>query len=392
MIDTELKEALGSAAVCAENPIWVETSEQLEEYAAVWLKAEAVAVDTEFVRTETFYPRPGLIQLSDGLSCYLLDPLTIDNFDPLRAVFQSPDVIKLFHASSEDLELFFHSYQVLPEPLYDTQVAAAFLGDGFSMGLQRLLESDLDVQVEKGETTSNWLKRPLTESQIHYAALDVVYLPLLFRLQRERLLAAGSYLWCMEECQQMLETARQIDQDISSYYLRFSQLWNLPDKERAGLRDLTEWRERTARERDLTRNRLLRNQSLISIAQRWPTDSRQLSAVPDVWRGVVKEHGATILSILAGADESLKANPPQPIPQPLHFKWSKQLKKLKAIARHKATDLGIAPELMLKKKELEQIIRSLEESGTASLPDFMPLWRQQQVGQALLNTLNSPEK
>ena len=164
----------------------------------------------------------------------------------------------------EDMELFRHSYGVLPQPLYDTQVGAAFAGWGFSMGLQRLVAYALEVELGKGETTSDWLQRPLTAEQEHYAALDVAYLPVLALMQHEQLEPRGRLSWVMEECESIGASVMAADEaDPQAYFQRFSQVWHLDDVRRALLRDLSAWREQTCRARDVSRNRLLRNENAV---------------------------------------------------------------------------------------------------------------------------------
>eukprot|EP01155_Anaeramoeba_flamelloides_P048825 Anaeramoba_flamelloidesc41233_g2_i3.p3 GENE.c41233_g2_i3~~c41233_g2_i3.p3 ORF type:complete len:204 (-),score=48.86 c41233_g2_i3:35-646(-) len=170
----------------AATPVRINDDATLAEHAERWLAQPLLALDTEFMRTETFYPIPGLIQVADEQGCYLIDPLKVKDMAPLARVLAAPEVLKVVHAGSEDLELFRHSYGVLPSPLYDTQIGAAFVGWGFSMGLQRMVSEVLEVELGKGETTSDWLQRPLTPEQEHYAALDVAYLPALALLQREQ--------------------------------------------------------------------------------------------------------------------------------------------------------------------------------------------------------------
>src|SRR6056300_1073507 len=134
------------------EPVLVIDQSGLELCISQCFRADAVAIDTEFVRTDTFYPRLGLIQLSDGDRVWLVDPLAIDDFSLLKALLMSADVIKVFHSCSEDLEVLRHEYGVTPEPLFDTQIAAAFLDYGFSRGYSAIVEAVLGVTLDKHET------------------------------------------------------------------------------------------------------------------------------------------------------------------------------------------------------------------------------------------------
>jgi len=371
----------------ADQPIVITDNASLAKWCEHWKTLPMVALDTEFQRVETFYPIPGLIQLADDQHCFLIDPLAVTDFEPLKALFRNPDVLKVLHAATEDLELFQNSLGVLPEPVFDTQVAAAILNWGFSMGLQRMLQSVLGVEVGKHETTSDWLRRPLSASQEHYAALDVAYLPAICQKQKDALEARGMLEWLQQESDAMLKQAIDEDPEGAEYYKRFTQMWTLPPHKIAALRDLTAWREQTCRSRDVPRNRILRNQALLEIVNQWPKNSFELSRVDEIKRAIIRNDGAQILSFLKNAQKSAEENPPEPILRPLPYFWNKPLKKLKAIVRECAADLDVAPEIMLRKKELDALIRSGLDDQNYQMPEAVSPWRAEAVGEKLLAAL-----
>lgn len=371
----------------ANQPIIISDNASLAKWCEHWQTLPMVALDTEFQRVETFYPIPGLIQLADDQHCYLIDPLAVTDFEPLKALFRNPDVLKVLHAATEDLELFQNSLGVLPEPVFDTQIAAAILNWGFSMGLQRMLQTVLGVEVGKHETTSDWLRRPLSASQEHYAALDVAYLPAICQKQKDALEARGMLEWLQQESDAMLRQAVDEDPDGAEYYKRFTQMWTLPPHKIAALRDLTAWREQTCRSRDVPRNRILRNQALLEIVNQWPKNNFELSQVDEIKRAIIRNDGAQILSFLKNAQKSAEENPPEPILRPLPYFWNKPLKKLKAIVRECAADLDVAPEIMLRKKELDALIRSGLDDYNYQMPEAVSPWRAEAVGEKLLAAL-----
>nr|WP_320135666.1 ribonuclease D [uncultured Amphritea sp.] len=372
----------------ADQPIWITDDETLARYCQQWQALPLIALDTEFIRVDTFYPIPGLIQVADDQACYLIDPLKIEDYAPMVQLFRDPSVLKVLHAGNEDLELFLYMLGELPAPIFDTQIAAGFLGWGFSMGYQRLVEYALDVKLEKGETTSDWLQRPLTTSQEHYAALDVAYLPVLCQQQMAELAERGMSRWAEEETALLLTNIPDSDPDGVHYYQRFSQAWKLPPEKMAALRDLTAWRERISRQRDVPRNRVLRNHALLEVINRWPKDARELARVPEVRMQQVKQDGDVILGYLKTAAQSAEAKPPESIHRPLSYQWNKPLKVLKAMARNKAEELNIAPEILLRKRDLDALIRT-EDQGQFSLPPSLSGWRKEVIGDALLEKLQS---
>ncbi|WP_293267985.1 ribonuclease D [Neptunomonas sp.] len=376
----------------AQKPIHISTNESLVECCARWQALPMIALDTEFQRIDTFYPIPGLIQIADDQHCYLVDPLSIDDFSPLADVFTNPDVLKIIHAGSEDLELFYHSLGVLPNPIFDTQLAAAFVGWGFTMGLQRLVEHTLDIQIGKGETTSDWLKRPLSPEQEVYAALDVAYLPAICKMQTAELERHSRYAWFAEESEVALKNALDQDPEGHEYYRRFSQMWGLSDVKLAALRDVSMWREQQCRLRDTPRNWVLRNQTILSIIQKWPRNAYELGRTEDIRHKVVREEGEAVLAILANAQASLDETPVLPINRPLPIIWNKRLKKLKAVAREIAEKMGMAQEVLLRKKDLEALVRSGLETYEYQLPNELNGWRREVVGLALLDQLKQFDK
>ncbi|STS13321.1 ribonuclease D [Klebsiella pneumoniae] len=148
--------------------------------------ASAVALDTEFVRTRTYYPQLGLLQLFDGQQVSLIDPLTINDWAPMRDLLLNQDVTKYLHAGSEDLEVFLNAFNLMPQPLIDTQILAAFCGRPMSWGFASMVEEYSGVALDKSESRTDWLARPLTERQCEYAAADVWYLlPIASQLMAE---------------------------------------------------------------------------------------------------------------------------------------------------------------------------------------------------------------
>lgn len=376
----------------AQQPRWVRTDQELAERVEYWRSLEMVALDTEFQRVDTFYPIPGLIQLADDQHCYLIDPLTLGDTAPFKALLEDESVLKVLHASTEDLELFYNSYQARPVPLFDTQVAAAFVGWGSSMGLRRMLEQELSVELAKEETTSDWLRRPLTAAQENYAALDVAYLPEIAHRQKEKLANLGRSGWVHQECMALLDTVIDRDPEGHQYYKRFSQMYRRKPKQIAALRDLSAWREQLSRKENVPRNRILRNQALLEIVDKWPQGKAQLGRLSEMRHRTQRMYGDQIMAILAQAEESAKQNPPEPIPQPLHVHWAPHMKAVKAAARKLAEQWGLPPEVLLRKKELEALIRSADRQGNYSLPEEMTHWRRDEVGPLLLDALAALEK
>ena len=208
--------------------------------------------------------------------------------DKFRALLQN-SAIKLLHSCSEDLEVFQHWAGVLPVPLIDTQVVQGFLGENPGMGYQKLVEFWVGETLPKEETRSNWLVRPLSPAQCHYAALDVIYLLKVWALQAEKLTTLGRREWVEAECASLIEQAgRSVDND-QQWYTRQRQLWRLMPRQMEAYRLMTTWREGETRRRDLPRNWLISDKLLFAIAEKMPSNRFELAEVEGVKPVLIKK-------------------------------------------------------------------------------------------------------
>ncbi len=277
------------------TPLLVQSEAALAECCERCRHAGAIAVDTEFERTSTFFPILGLIQLCDGETVWLVDPLTIRDFSSLRNLLTDPDVVKVFHSCSEDMDVLRHHLNLVPAPVFDTQVAAAFLGYGYSRGYSALVEKVLDVALEKHETRSDWLQRPLSKSQLVYAAEDVHFLIQVYHRLVGELEATGREDWMAEEMAQ-LQAVAENPEPLENYYLRVKGAWRLPSLDLARLRAMTLWREREARQRDMPRNRVVPDKALLEMLRTGPRNVKGLFGIDGLRPGMVKRYGETLVS------------------------------------------------------------------------------------------------
>lgn len=366
---------------------WVREDAHLASLSAEWRALPYVAVDTEFMRVDTFYPIAGLVQVGDGRCAYLIDPLTIGDWTPFAQLLEDTSVVKVLHACSEDLEVLLRLTGSLPAPLFDTQLAAGYLNIGFSMGYSRLVQSVLGLELPKGETRSDWLQRPLSEMQVRYAAEDAQHLAELY----EALLAKlpdDKRAWVLEDGAELVANLqREVDPD--ELYREAKLGWRLNRQQLAVLRALTAWRERQARERNQPRNRILREHSLWPLARYQPMDLTALARIDDMHPRTIRQDGETLLALIREAAATPASQWPEALPEPLPLEASSALKKLRAVGQREAERLGIAPELMLRKKVLESLLKSGFPNGPYRLPDSLKGWRREKMGQALLDALET---
>ncbi|WP_051235112.1 ribonuclease D [Marinimicrobium agarilyticum] len=371
------------AAPIPTDPIWIDQNHDLAELCERWRGQGAIAVDTEFMRSETFYPIAGLLQIGDGRGCYLIDPLAIDELEPLRTLFQDPEVTKVLHACSEDLEVFQRWLGVLPEPLFDTQIGAAFAGLGFSIGYANLVNTLLDIDIPKGETRSDWLQRPLSVPQKKYAALDVAHMLVVYGKLLKMLRETGRLEWARADSAELVANAKA-EPDFERYYLKLGSAWKLRRRELAVLRRLSAWREREARERDRPRNRLIKEAGLWELARRQPSDRAQLQALKDVPAHTQVEEGEALLAEIQVALSEPESDWPERLDPPLGRAEAPMMKALKRHVRGIAESLALPPELLVRKREYEAIVRSGLKGGSFELPQRLKGWRFELLGQGLL--------
>ena len=366
---------------------WVLDDEDLARLCAQWRELPYVAVDTEFMRVDTFYPIAALLQVGDGRCAYLIDPLAITDWSAFAGLLEDPGVVKVLHACSEDLEVFLRLTGSLPTPLFDTQLAAGYLNIGFSMGYSRLVQSVLGIELPKGETRSDWLQRPLSEMQVRYAAEDAQHLAELYDALLPRL-DENKRSWILEDGAELVANLqRELDPDEA--YRDVKQAWRLKPQQLAVLKVLAAWREREARARNQPRNRVLREHSLWPLARTQPRDLVALARIEDMHPRTVRQDGETLLAMIREAAATPEQDWPEPLPEPLPLEASSLLKKLRAVGQREGAALGIAPELMLRKKVLEALLKTGYPDGPYRLPESLRGWRRERMGQALLDVLEA---
>ncbi|MBU2712439.1 ribonuclease D [Zooshikella harenae] len=366
---------------------WVDTPAALAAMVADCLAADVIALDTEFERSHTFFAQPCLIQLCDGQKVYLLDPIAISDLTPLGALLVEPRIIKVLHACSEDLQLLQRTVQQLPQPLFDTQLAAALVGLGHSVGYQRLVAEMLGMSLGKAETRSDWQERPLTPAQQQYAIDDVWYLHQLYYALCKQLDVLGRTQWVLDDGTALC-AEYQVVTAVTEYYRQVKQAWRLYPRELAILQLLAAWREQQLLVRDIPRNHLLSDQLLWLIARRKPRYKAQLATFKGIKASVIKRDGDAILSCVKQGLTKPEKNLPDRLPKPLPPSSKRYVKKGKLWLATKAEVLQIPVEVLMPKKAFQALICSgLYDDDFRWSMDFEN-WRYHCFGQELVAYLN----
>ncbi|TDR14978.1 ribonuclease D [Marinomonas communis] len=364
--------------------VWVDTDAVLKEWCDYWSTLPFVAVDTEFVRRTTYYPVTGLIQISEGKKAVLIDPQTISDWSALRDLMVNESVMKVFHACSEDLDVFDRLLGVLPVPFYDTQIGEAFAGAEWSLSYVKLVKAYLDIDVAKDETRSDWTLRPLTDAQKRYAALDVIYLAEVYPMQVQRLQSKGMLDWVLEDCES-LKWQYQQNNDPEQNWDGVKAAWRLSPKGLTLLRMLFLWRDERARQDDLPKGQVLKDRSLWAIAKFMPDSARSLGKVEDVTPKQVRLYADVVLEKVACVNELSADEFQNPLPAPLPSDAGDLSKAIRSYLKELAQTFSIAPEVVLKRKLLDPLLRHIYEGSPMdwSNPAFNG-WRQDKVIKPLL--------
>ena len=340
---------------------------------------DILGIDTEFIRVNTFYPIPALYQLAHGSQITLVDAQAKLDYTTLETTLLDPLVTKIMHACSEDLEVLQHHLAVRPRGLVDTQIAHAFLKPEFSLSYAGLVEGYLGVELTKQSTRSNWLKRPLSKAQLEYAVDDVLYLPELWSMIRSRLEQQGRYAWFTQEMSRMLE---QPIVSAEEYYRTVKGAWRLQPRQLSILRSLVTWRELEARDRDVPRSKTVWDTHLMKLAQSESASVRMLERM--LPPGITRSYANAVLRAFDEGKSTTQL--PEPLPRPFSPHQGKIVKLLRDVASETADRLGMAVELLGRKRDVETCVRHYETQRV--LPSWFNGWRDELVGDSFLQILS----
>lgn len=363
--------------------IWVDDLQHLETLCTGWQTLDELAMDTEFIRTDTFFPRPALLQVGDGKASYLLDVLALGSPECLRNLLVTGP-LKVFHSCSEDLEMLQHWLGVLPNPLVDTQLAVSLAANDSAIGYQRMVEKYLDIRLDKGETRSDWLQRPLTESQQIYAAQDVEFLLPIWHKLQEELQEKDQLEILFDESRWLLEEA--IENNPQDAWQRCKQAWRLDARQLAVLQALASWRDDKARQVNKPRNRIASDTQLQLLAERQPQNQQDFSEIDEIALGWFKRHGQDIIYTIKQALRIPKELLPTPLSSPMTSEYKTARKQLKKSLANLANQLAVPTEVLARRKQIDDWLQALTQKQLPEVPENWPTWRRVPV-EALMKDL-----
>jgi ribonuclease D len=368
---------------------FVTTNQELADFCQQASQVDAIAVDTEFVRTRTLYPQIGLIQLYDGNQLVLVDPLAIDDFSSLTELLTNPKVVKVLHSCSEDLETFWHAFKIMPSPIFDSQFAASIVGMGAALGYAKLVETMLGITVDKGESRTDWLARPLSDEQCDYAAKDVLYLFQLYPELKANVEAQQKLEWVYAEIEH-LASKKQSNIPLASVYLGMKNSWKLSGLSLLVMQKLASWRVATARNRDMALNFVVREENLFVIAQRLPSSKNELRAIQGINPHEIRIHGDALLAIVAECQQASTDQYPSKVKRLNDIaEYKNTAASIKKVCTTVAEENEIPVELVGSKKQISQLLKwcwfDVDDTSEMQLrPDLLSNWRKPLLENELL--------
>ncbi|MCG3201757.1 MAG: Ribonuclease D [Gammaproteobacteria bacterium] len=358
----------------------ITTDDALRRRAAGWRGCPWLALDTEFVREDTYYAKLALMQICDGRTADCIDPLAVTGLEPLREVFDAPHVLKVLHSPDQDLEIIAHRWGICPKPLFDTQLAATLLGIADQPSYAALAAALLGVTVDKSLTRTPWLRRPLRAAELAYAQADVEHLARMYPVLEGRLRESGRLAWLQEDCARMVEPARYRPHPEGEWR-RLKSLARLEARAQHIAARLAAWRETEAARRDRPRKWVLSDEAVYALATRGPRTKADLAALEVLSPEQLARDAA---ALLACVQEDLAADAPALVRDLRELPEVKaRLQRLQAVLRDCAAAVGLPMTLIAPRADLEAIAREGDAAGVPALAG----WRRAVAGEALLANL-----
>jgi len=362
--------------------LYIDNTEKLTRLVSDLADADWLAIDTEFMREKTYYPQLCLLQIGTPEITACIDPLVLPDMDILLDLIYDHKKIKVMHSGSQDLEIFYHLRGSLPQPIFDTQIAAPLLGSQEQAGYARLVEEILGVRLAKVHTRADWSHRPLTGAQIQYAADDVIYLCQLYEVLRDRLAEKNRLSWLESDFTALTDPGKYSNSPEKAWR-RVKGAQKLHGKALSVAQHLAQWREQIAQQQNKPRGWIIKDDVLVDLARQQPVNMNILKRIRGLNESVSKRYGQVILELIQTAAKLL----PEPLPE-----YTKR-KKLKpdqealvdlmcSLVQLRASENEMNATQLASRKDLQYLIQ-----GETNL-DLLKGWRVKMVGLELQQLLN----
>lgn len=360
--------------------MYIASQADLEAFLERASKHDVLAIDTEFLREKTYYPKLCLLQMGTAEETAIIDPFGIDDLTVIRPILENEKIVKLLHAGYQDIEIMLYDIGCVPHPLFDTQVAAALLGQTQQIGYGALVHSMCGVKLKKADSFTDWSARPLSDSQLKYAADDVIYLPKLYDIMTEKLKSKGRLSWLDDEFREM-EKPESYLVDERERFRRLKHVGQLTRRQMAAAREMAAWREIEARKRNIPRRWVLTDEQIVESCRREPKKIDDLFMVRGIRERLTTRDARELISLVRAALDSA----PDTWPEVQNNNRSEQnvdiqVEMLMSIVRMRAKENDIAIPTLASTADVTAIAR-----GHRKNIDLLKGWRREIVGNDLVD-------
>jgi len=349
--------------------------------------SDTLLIDTEFVRERTYFHRLGLIQVAGNGICAAVDPIAIKNIDPLLEIISDKKALKVFHAGKQDLEILFNLCGEVIRPVFDTQVAASMVGWGAQISFAKLVRKVTGKKISKAETYSDWCRRPISQSQIEYALNDVRYLVPVYEKLVKTLKKANRMEWLDEELEKLMDIKNYELPDPRRQFLKVKNARTLKTKNLGVLLELAAWRENEGLKRDSLPRFIIRDETLLALAQTMPGSMDELERI----RGLhSRERSVNGEQILQSIERGLKIPEDEipPIPEPQRAQTLLGVEELlAAYIQIRSEELKIEPHVLSDRRQIHEFVRQYQQNGNLEDHPLFKGWRRDLIGSDLYSIL-----
>ena len=362
--------------------MYIANQEDLEAFANRAMRSSVLAIDTEFLREKTYYAKLCLLQLATDDETAIVDPFEVDDLRVLAPLLENESVVKLFHAGGQDLEILLREVGTLPRPLFDTQVAAALLGHTQQIGYAALVHAECGVTLKKIDSFTDWSRRPLSESQLEYAADDVAYLPRMYERMRAQLVELGRLAWLDRDFEDLADPKRYATNERERYR-RLKRVSQLSRRQLAAAREVAAWHELEAQRRDVPRKWVVTDEQIVEACKREARTIDELFMVRGMSDRLSTKDARCVVALMSSALDA----PPDAWPEPDRCGKNEpnvdaELDLMCALVRLRAKQNGVAFPTLASHDDLARVARGYREGV-----DVLRGWRRSLVGEELLRLL-----
>lgn len=360
----------------------IDTDQQFVAFLERCKKSPYIAIDTEFLREKTYYPKLCLLQMGIENEIAIVDPFKIRNLAALADVLVDPSIVKIFHACSQDVEILYHETGVVPSPIFDTQIAAAVLGKTQQASYSSLVSQYCDVNLPKKDSFTDWSQRPLSDSQIHYAADDVKYLPQIYYEMLAQLKKKNRLSW-LEETFADLSKKEKYEIDPRVRYKKLKRVNQLNARQQAAAREFAAWRELQAQRLNIPRKWVVSDEQIVEACRREARTLDELYMVRGMKESLKTSDARKVLAALIAGLDCPQSELPDVRPKSKNeSNVDVILDVMNALVRMRAREHEIAPQTLAPQAELLKLARGHYDDS-----ELMQGWRYTLVGKDLRTLL-----